>query len=148
MRDQPSRGNRTTGRGQKQQDAEGAEDAEDAGPVSLELVHQTHDAVGEMLHVKVDQQTDSVTAKPQVRQQLGPVDRHQLRGSLELDDHGIVHEQVQAIAHLDLYALPSWANGGESEIRAAHRFPEGMLRRSRMPQSRGQALCSCIAPLV
>jgi hypothetical protein len=64
-------------------------------------VHPTNDAIDQTGHVEIDQQTDLGVTQFQVGNQLGFVDGKDFLDSLQFDNHGILHEQINPVTDIE-----------------------------------------------
>ena len=72
----------------------------DRSPPIFSIDHSL-DTIPQMHHVKIDQQTYTLSAKPQVRQQLGLVNRIDRANRLDFDNDGILDYHVDPISKID-----------------------------------------------
>ena len=72
-----------------------------------------------MDYVEIDQQADLPPTKSHVRQQLRLVNRIDRLSALDLDDHDIANDQVNAIPEIDLLTV---VNNRQSDL-ASDRKP-------------------------
>src|SRR4051794_21985184 len=71
-----------------------------AGRIGL-AADSSADASLPILHVEVDQQTDALLRKAQIREQLRFVNRQDRLDGLDLHDDGIVDENIDSVSELD-----------------------------------------------
>jgi len=67
--------------------------------------HFSADALFQMLNIEVNQQPDSLSGKPQVRQQLRFMNRQNRRERLYLDDHGILDQDIDSVPKFDVESV-------------------------------------------
>jgi len=58
-----------------------------------------------MQYVKIDQESNAMTAQLEVRQELGFVYRLQFHECLELDDDSVLDQQIHSVSEFDLHVI-------------------------------------------
>jgi hypothetical protein len=69
---------------------------------NLEVVHHAFDSILQMCHIEVNQESESLAAKPEVREQLRFMYREQPFYRFQFYDHRAVHHHVDPVAKIKL----------------------------------------------